>query len=192
LQLTQDGGYILGGTSDSNKGGDKTQASKGKSDYWVVRITGHGTKVWDKTLGGVDQDKLIALQQTSDGGFILGGSSISGKSGDKTQANWGSLNANGNYNYDYWVVKLNASGTKVWDKTLGGTSYDYFSDLQQTSDGGYILGGTSQSGISGNKTEPTRDNPGADHKGDYWIIKLQADGSPAWDKTIGGAYGGLW
>ncbi|RDC64872.1 T9SS type A sorting domain-containing protein [Adhaeribacter pallidiroseus] len=189
LQLTQDGGYILGGFSDSNKGGDKTQVSKGKSDYWVVKITGTGAKVWDQTLGGIEEDRLGALQQTQDGGFILGGSSISDKSGDKTQENWGGLNPDGVPYNDYWVVKLNASGATVWDKTLGGTSTDNFSDLQQTQDGGYILGGTSYSGISGDKTEVSRDLRGADIKGDYWVIKLESDGTKAWDKTIGGTYG---
>ncbi len=65
-------------------------------------------KQWDKRFGGTDYDYLYSVQQTTDGGYILGGGSSSGISGDKTEASRG--------NYDYWVVKIDANGTKQWDK----------------------------------------------------------------------------
>src|SRR5678815_3137602 len=106
-------------------------------------------KQWDKTFGGSEGEVLGgALQQTSDGGYILGGSSKSGISGDKNQANKG-------FN-DYWVVKLDASGNQLWDKTLGGNDYDFFVSLQQTADGGYILGGYSSTDINGDKTQSSK------------------------------------
>src|SRR5687767_9230938 len=95
-------------------------------------------KQWDKTFGGSGQDILRTSQQTADGGFILGGWSQSGASGDKTQNHYGL--------HDYWVVKTNASGVKVWDQTFGGPIMDQLWFLQQTADGGYILGGHSSSG----------------------------------------------
>ncbi|PSR53957.1 hypothetical protein AHMF7605_10720 [Adhaeribacter arboris] len=174
LQQTSDGGYILGGTSDARASGDKSQSTRGGSDYWVVKLRADGTKAWDKTLGGQDEEDLTTLQQTQDGGYILGGSSKSGISGEKSQANRG-----GSSSEDYWIVKLNANGTKVWDKTFGGNDYDILRSVQQTSDGGYILGGTSQSGKNGDKTEPSKGSS------DYWIIKLDANGTKVWDKTIG-------
>ncbi|MEO5674431.1 MAG: hypothetical protein ABIQ74_07265, partial [Chitinophagales bacterium] len=141
LQQTADGGYILGGYSDSGISGDKTQASQGGYDYWIVKTDAGGVKQWDARFGGSNDDYLFSLQQTADGGYILGGYSWSGISGDKTQASQG---AN-----DYWIVKTDAGGVKQWDARFGGSSDEYFNALQQTADGGYILGGFSLSGISG-------------------------------------------
>src|SRR5687768_708661 len=74
-------------------------------------------KVWDKTFGSNNGDELNSLNQTSDGGFILGGYARAGISGDKSQASKG-------YE-DYWIVKVNASGNKQWDKTFGGSNADW-------------------------------------------------------------------
>jgi hypothetical protein len=104
---------------------------------------------WDNTLGGSSAEDFRSLQQTSDGGYILGGSSNSPISGDKTQDNWSGA-------ADFWVVKLDAAGNKQWDKTFGGSDVEYLHSLQQTSDGGYILGGISWSPISGDKTAARR------------------------------------
>ncbi|KAA3439619.1 PKD domain-containing protein [Rufibacter hautae] len=176
LQQTADGGYILGGTSSSGVSGNKTEASRGNNDYWVVKLNASGAKEWDKTFGGSGTDQLSSLQQTADGGYILGGTSPSPVSGDKTGANRGNGNST-----DYWVVKLNANGAKVWDKTIGGSGGDQLSSLRQTADGGYILGGTSPSGISGDKTEASKGGS------DYWVVKLNASGAKEWDKTFGGS-----
>ncbi len=181
MYLTTDGGLIAGGYSKSNKSAQKTQDSKGDYDYWIVKLDSNHKIQWDKTIGGSSTDQLAALQQTADGGYILGGTSSSNISGDKTE------NTHGYYDNDYWIVKLNAAGNIQWDKTIGGTNYDYLLDLRQTTDGGYILGGTSRSNISGDKTENSRGND------DYWIVKLDGSGNIQWDKTIGGsAYDNLY
>ena len=99
---------------------------------------------WENTIGGIDNDYLMCIQQTTDGGYILGGYSAYNISGDKTE--------NSNGLSDYWVVKLDASGNKIWENSFGGSDNDTLTSLQQTSDGGYIVGGISLSGISGNKT----------------------------------------
>ncbi len=122
LQPTRDGGYILGGWSYSSKSGDKSGNNKGGWDYWVVKLKADGSKEWDKTIGGNDSDILLSVQQTSDGGYILGGYSWSSKSNDKTGNSKGST--------DYWVVKLKADGSKVWDKTLGGNGSDVLVSLR--------------------------------------------------------------
>ncbi|QMU28786.1 T9SS type A sorting domain-containing protein [Adhaeribacter radiodurans] len=180
MQRTSDGGYILAGSSNSLLSGDKTEARRGDYDYWVVKLDANRNKVWDKTLGGEKADWLTSVHQTSDGGYILGGYSWSGKGGDKSEAKKGELDENGNPTSDYWVVKLKANGTKAWDRSFGGDNDDRLVSLQQTSDGGYILGGYSYSGKSGDKTEASRGMY------DYWIVKLNANGTKAWDKTIGG------
>jgi hypothetical protein len=175
IQQTRDGGYILGGFSFSNKSGDKTQDKRGGTDYWVVKVDSKGNIQWDKTLGGNDDDGLSSLQQTSDGGYIVGGYSISNKSGEKSENSKG-LD-------DFWIVKLDGNGNIQFDKTIGGSATDNLNALQQTSDGGYILGGNSTSGISGDKTEKVRGSAGFS---DYWVVKLTANGKIQWDKTIGG------
>jgi gliding motility-associated-like protein len=174
LQQTTDGGYILGGYSNSPISSDKTQASRGNNDYWVLKLDASGTKQWDRTYGGFDSDQLIKVQQTTDGGYILGGQSSSSNTGEKTQSSQGAV--------DYWVVKLDASGTLLWDKTLGGSRFEFFGDLQQTSDGGYVIGGVSDSNISGDKTRVSQGD------GDCWLIKLSATGVTQWDKSLGGNY----
>jgi hypothetical protein len=107
-----------------------------------------------------------------DGGYILGGYSYSSISGDKTQTTWG-------YS-DYWIIKIDSLGIKQWDKDFGGTDYDYCYSLRQTKDGGYILHGTSTSGISGNKLVASWGGF------DYWTIKTDSLGNKEWEKAFGG------
>ncbi|HAD13154.1 MAG TPA: T9SS C-terminal target domain-containing protein [Saprospirales bacterium] len=172
LQQTFDGGYILGGYSKSNISDDKTENSIGIGDYWVVKLDPNGDVEWQNTIGGGSNDELTSLQQTIDGGYILGGYSNSYISGDKTEHSVG-------YD-DYWVVKLNSIGDIQWQNTIGGNSYEYFTSIQQTSDKGFILGGTSLSDISGDKTE---NNWGSI---DFWVVKLDTSGAIQWQNTIGG------
>jgi hypothetical protein len=174
FQQTSDGGYILGGYSNSGISGDKTQSSWGSYDYWIVKTDSLGNKQWDKRFGGTSDDEFFSLQQTTDGGYILGGYSVSGIGGDKTQYAWGGGSE------DYWIIKIDSLGTKQWDKRYGGTDNDILYSLQQTSDGGYILGGASLSDSSGNKTQPSWGD------WDYWIVKINSLGVKQWDKRFGG------
>src|SRR6056297_3677846 len=143
IQQTADGGYILGGYSLSNISADKSENSLGNADYWVVKLDALGNIEWDNTIGGASDEGLNSIQQTADGGYILGGYSVSNISADKSENGIG---------YDYWVIKLDALGTIEWDNTIGGGFTDYFSQIQQTADGGYILGRTSSSNISADKS----------------------------------------
>jgi flagellar hook assembly protein FlgD len=174
IQQTSDGGYIIGGDSNSGISGDKTEASKGSYDYWVVKLNATGTRIWQNTIGGSNSDQLYSIQQTKDGGYILGGNSTSGISGDKTEASQGY--------WDYWVVKLDSTGQIIeWQNTIGGDVSDNFRSIQQTEDGGYILGGNSTSEISGDKTEASQGY------WDCWVVKLDSTGQTIeWQNTIGG------
>jgi hypothetical protein len=173
VQQTKEGGYIVGGYSQSGATGDKTQASRGGSDYWIIKLNSAGTKVWDRCFGGSALDCMKSMQQTSDGGYILGGYSASGVSGDKTEESRGG--------HDYWLVKVDANGNKQWDKRFGGETTDILTSMALTSDGGYILGGYSVSGVGGDKTELSRgDN-------DFWVVKVSATGAKQWDKRFGGS-----
>jgi hypothetical protein len=174
LQQTRDGGYILGGYTYSPASGDVSEPSRGGADYWVVKLDATGAKQWDRRFGGNQFDLLYALQQTADGGYILGGSSVSAASGDKSA---GPMGTSGN---DGWVVKLDASGRKQWDRTLGGTNFDELGSVAQTADGGYVAGFSSGSPVSGDKTQPARG------RSDFWVVKLDATGQVQWDRTVGG------
>ena len=182
---TNDGGYFLGGTSTSGISGDKTEANfdapGGQPDYWVVKLDGLGNILWDKTIGGNDADLLYqtyGIQQTFDGGYILGGQSYSGISGNKTDINNGIR--------DYWLVKLDESGSIEWQNAIGGNSDDVLLSVEQTTDFGYILGGTSRSSISGDKSENHWGGGGFIAGYDYWIVKIDSVGNIIWQKTIGG------
>ncbi len=173
VQQTRDGGYILGGYSYSGVGGDKTQASRGQSDYWIVKTDAAGVKQWDRRFGGTAPEKLEHVLQTADGGYLLGGYSESGAGGDKTEASRGG--------WDYWIVKVDSTGTKEWDKRFGGDSWEALSGLAQAADGGFVLGGYSFSGAGGDKTEPAWGDA------DFWIVKVDANGTKQWDRRFGGA-----
>src|SRR6478735_7462659 len=174
MSLTKDSGLIIGGSSNSNKSGNKSENSKGTYDFWILLLNNKGAIPVQKTIGGNSTDELSAVEQITDGGYILGGYSSSNISGDKTQNSRGSS--------DYWIVKLDSTLNIQWDKTIGGTYQDQLYSIKQTSDGGYIAGGYSESNISGEKTENARGFY------DYWIVKLDANGNIEWDKTIGGDY----
>jgi len=140
IQKTTDGGYLLGGVSQSNISGDKTEDSQGLEDYWLLKLDSMGNIQLQKTIGGNMEDDLMSVQQTTDGGYILGGYSQSDISGDKTENSQG--------DYDYWVVKLDTIGNIQWQNTIGGNNQEFLNSIQQTTDGGYILGGMSQSDVS--------------------------------------------
>jgi hypothetical protein len=135
-------------------------------------------KIWDKTLGGNQDDNASSIIATSDGGFLIVGSSNSTISGDKTENNIIGTN-------DYWIVKINSSGQKVWDKTIGGSDNDIAKSIIATSDGGFIVAGNSSSGISGDKTEASNRDKNGNTNSDYWLVKINSLGQKVWDKTFG-------
>ena len=126
---------------------------------------------WQRTIGGSDLDMLSSIKPTADGGVICGGGSLSGVSGDKTEACRGLM--------DYWVVKIDSYNNIEWEKTIGGSSWEAISDIQQTFDGGYICVGYTDSNISGDKTENGLGSQ------DFWVLKLSNVGNIEWQNTIG-------
>jgi hypothetical protein len=173
---TSDSGYLLGGRTYSGRGGDISEERKGPADYWIVKIDSNGTKQWDKRYGGPGGGELYQMAQTPDGGYLLFGDSSSPVGGDKSQPRRDSLD----YGSDFWVVKISSDGTKQWDRTYGGNAEDYFVSMSPTADGGYLLAGSSGSGIGAEKSEASRGGL------DYWVVKISSDGTKQWDKTIGG------
>lgn len=172
---TTDGNYIFAGYSSSNIGFEKTDTSRGGFDFWLVKIDTSGNVIWDKTYGGTNNDYLEVIKNTPDGGYLMGGTSYSNAGADKTDSLIGGANT------DFWIIKIDSAGSKLWDKGIGGDSTDALADIIQTQDGNYVLAGSSKSGIGFNKTTT---NKGGD---DYWIVKMDPNGNVLWDKTIGGS-----
>ncbi|MBL4657021.1 MAG: T9SS type A sorting domain-containing protein [Flavobacteriales bacterium] len=173
IEQTSDGGYIVGGWSRSDSTGDKTEWSRGDKDYWVVKLDSIGIIQWDKTIGAFSRDEAYDIHQTSDGGYIVGGRSYTDSTGDQTEMGDGSV--------DFWVVKLSSTGELVWQNAIGGAGSDWLYAIHPTSDAGFVLGGYSNSGISRDKTEVSRGGS------DYWVVKIDSLGVVQWDKTVGGA-----
>ncbi len=171
-----DKSVVLCGYSNSSISGNKSAASFGGNDYWVVKLDPSGNVVWNKTYGGSDDDKASAIIATSDGCYLLGGTSKSDKSGNKTSNSF-------EFSHDYWVLKLDANGNILWDRTLGGTYKEILSSLTELSDGTYIVGGYSYSNISGTKTT---DNRGSWTNADYWTVILNKDGTEKTQFPYGG------
>ena len=190
IKNTNDGGFILAGTSNSPNDFQKKDSCKGGTDFWVIKLNAMGNEQWQKTIGGTGQDELICAFQTRDGGYMLGGSSSSSpelidNELVESQSSFAtpdlySKSEKSRGNMDYWIVKLDKAGVVEWQKTYGGIYADVLRSMEQTKDGGYILGGYSNSPQSGDKTEP---NNGI---GDYWIIKINDKGNIEWQKTYGG------
>ena len=173
VEQTADGGYILAGFSSSSQNGDFMGTSNGSGDYWLVKTDDEGIIEWEANYGGSGLERPWAVQQTTDGGYIVAGYSPSDVSGDKTSPSRG-LD-------DYWIVKVDATGGIQWDMTYGGDNLDQLYSIIETSDGGYLMGGRSLSGISGEKSEANKGS------WDYWLVKVDVNGVMQWDKTLGGA-----
>jgi hypothetical protein len=157
LLVTSDGGALLIGTSRSNISGDKTEDNIGLNDFWIVKIDNQGNVEWDETIGGDDSDDAYEVTGKGDA-YLISGISKSGISGDKSEANYG--------NWDYWVIEIDNSGNVLWQKTIGGNDWDVCYAMDLAEDGGIVLGGSSGSGISGDKSEADIGN------GDYWVVKI--------------------
>lgn len=133
FQQTSDGGYVAAGWT--------TSFGAGSSDYMLVKVDGEGRQQWSKTYGGLDSDEAYTVQQTSDGGYMIAGSTMSYGLGG----------------WDFWQVKTDANGNKLWDQPNGGLLDDQAYSVQQTSDGGFIVAGSTLSYGHGSA--------------DFWITK---------------------
>ncbi|MFM2157262.1 MAG: hypothetical protein RL516_2011 [Bacteroidota bacterium] len=168
IQQTTDWGYVLTGFTYSNSG--DVSGNHGLYDVWVVKLDGVGNIQWQKCLGGSQYDCAYSIQQTVDGGFILTGFA---------QSYDGDISGNHGLS-DVWVVKLDGVGNIQWQKCLGGTESDYGYSIQQTTDGGYVLTGY---------TESNDGDVVGNHGGrDVWVVKLDSIGNIQWQKCFGGTF----
>ncbi|RKX69016.1 hypothetical protein DRP53_09420 [candidate division WOR-3 bacterium] len=148
VQQTADGGYIIAGQTYSY--------GSGSGDVYLIKTDANGDTLWIKTIGGIEDDGGYSVQQTADGGYIIAGynSSVSG------------------FLPDVYLVKTDANGDTLWTKIFGGNGWDKALSVRQTTDGGYIIAGETDSYGAGGF--------------DVYLIKTDADGNTQWTKTIGG------
>ena len=176
MKKTSDGGLILGCYSYSGAGADKSENTYGSYDYWIVKLDIAGNIEWENTIGGNNADYLNDIIEIPGGGYIAVGGSSSNASGEKSSNTFGTFDY-----YDYWVVKLDATGNLIWEKIYGGDGGDVSTCVSLLADGNMLIGGNSSSQISGNKTSNT-----FAFTIDIWIVKIDTNGNILWENSIGG------
>lgn len=148
VQQTSDGGFIIAG--QFGRAGGFTSG-----DLWLIRTNAAGDTLWTKIYGGPGIDQGNSVQQTSDDGYVVAGYTTSIDGADR----------------DAWLIRTDADGDTLWTRTLGGSSTDQANGVQQTSDGGFIVAGTTRSFGAGAT--------------DVWLIRTDANGDTLWTKTYG-------
>ncbi|QIH34495.1 T9SS type A sorting domain-containing protein [Sphingobacterium sp. DR205] len=182
---TQEGGFLLAGTSHSGKGLDKKNASKGGSDIWLIRINEFGDELWQKTLGTSQDEEARSVIQTADFGFMVAGNIQNASNG------FGSK--------DVTVTRIDKNGKVLSELVLGGKGLDEVEKMIPTPDGGALLGIYSRSSsATGNKNATSDDKENSVTtqfnakttanfgEGDYWVIKLSKDNKIEWETNFGG------
>lgn len=167
VELTNDGGYVLGCHSLSSDG--DVAFNNGDDDWWVVKLDSVGDIEWQRVLGSSAADWLRGVMQTSAGDFVVHG---------VTQGNDGDVLGN-HGGMDAWVVRLEASGAVLWQRPLGGSAYDWVFSVDETTVGDLVLGCESESD-DGDVSQPIAGN-------DAWVVKLDANGTLLWDRSYGGS-----
>jgi len=171
LDLAADGGFLIAGETESSNG--DVSGYHNSQDFWIIKVDSNGNLVWQKCLGGNNDEICFSVRSTNDGGCIAAGHSYS-NDGD-VSGNKGSS--------DYWLVKLSSTGNLQWQKCLGGTQADQARTIELTVDGGYIVAGMSSSNnndVSGNHNGPSGGSS------DFWVVKLNSVGVIQWQKCYGG------
>ena len=140
----------------------------GHRALWLIQTDSDGNKEWDQIYGGNLTEYADCVQQTADGGYIILGTTTS----------------YGNGEYDVWLIKTDSEGNEIWNKTFGGSDSDKGNHVEQTTDGGYLIVGYTDS--FGNDSSGVWSTPR-----DFWLIKTDSEGDEIWSKTFGGNDGDM-
>ena len=148
---TDDGGFIITGSTSSY--------GNGSYDVYLLKTDMNGNELWSRTFGGIGSDYGNSVEETTDGGFIITGSTSS----------------YGNGSYDVYLLKTDMDGNELWSRTFGGSEGDAGFSVEETTDGGFII--TGNTGSYGNGSR------------DVYLIKTDSNGTELWSKTFGGSEG---
>jgi hypothetical protein len=148
IMQTGDGGYVICGYT--------TSYGAGNIDAWLIKTDIDGNEQWNQTYGGGEIDSGESVQQTSDGGYIIGGLTHSFDVG----------------NHDFWLIKTDANGNEQWNQTYGGGLGESGGLAQVTNDDGYVIVGATFSYGAGSS--------------DAWLVKTDTSGNEQWNQTYGG------
>ena len=165
IEIINDKIYVAGYANSTD--GDIPSNQK-NYDVWILTVDQAGNKVSSKIYGGSQNDVAYSMTTGFDGTLTLAGyttsndGDVSGAKGDQ----------------DYWILNVTTSGSVNWQQTLGGTNAEYANYIITDADGGYIVGGITYSSDG--------DVSGAKGKGDFWVVKLAANGAQVWKKVYGG------
>ena len=166
IRAMPDGRFWLFGNFRDGTNGNRLSPTRGATSWWFVGLDTNGQKVAEQSFGGSSYNEAASFTPTANGGFVLVGTSDSPASGNKTGTNFG--------NFDIWVVRVDASGSKLWDKSFGGSEADYGLDAWETN-GTLVVAGYSYSGASGNKSNAASG---------VWLIGLGQDGQKLWERVL--------
>jgi PKD repeat protein len=172
LLQTTDGGYMITASTNSNDG-DVT-GNHGGSDVWVAKLNTLGGMQWQHCYGGTGNDEARSIVSISGDRFSIGGISTS-NDGD-VSGHHGTTSY-----YDYWIFKINNAGGLLWNKSYGGTLFDFASQMIGTGSDGLIIAGSSYS----NDGDVTNHHGTTDYD-DFWVVSIDSMGIIMWEKSIGG------
>ena len=164
---TDDNGFIIAGSSDSED--TDISGNIGTYDFWIIKISEFGDLVWEKSFGGSQIDEARAIIKTEDDNYIVAGDTRS--SDNDISQNKGAA--------DLWLIKISPTGNLIWEKTLGGSSFDVARAIKKTQDNSFLLSGSSRS----SDMEVSENNG----QNDAWVLKTNNSGNLIWETTIGGS-----
>lgn len=164
---TNDNDFIIVGGSDSEDT-DITN-NKGTYDFWIIRISSTGDLLWEKSFGGNQIDEARAIVSSGDGNFIIAGDTRSGD--NDVSINKGAA--------DLWLIKITPNGDLLWEKTIGGSSFDVARSMVKSQNNGFLIAGSSRS-----NDQDVNENKG---QNDAWIINVDNNGNLLWETTVGGS-----
>jgi len=172
--------YIIGGSTNSNDG--DVSIAYGGNDYWMFKIDSIGDMVWNKTFGGSQDDFVVGIVQSIDGGIVLAGFTSS-------QDGWVTGRHDSlAWQYDFWLIKVDTNGALQWQKCYGGNGDDQNRGINNAPDGGFFIYGMTSSndgdvsGNHGNGCAPFWCQ-------DDWLVKIDSIGNIQWQKCLGGSDG---
>jgi len=147
IMNTSDGNYIIGANNNNN--------------YALIKVDPNGTVLWERIYGGSGADYLSSIKEFPNGDLLIGGISGSPADGDKSEPSYGGG--------DFWILRTDKSGNIIWNKTIRGAGGEWGGNLALLNDGSFVIGGSSNSPIGGDKSEASRGGT------DIWILKVGTD-----------------